>query len=338
MSDITPEELNPPALDMNQAPPAQPGRSRREFWKAISEQARQEVGALPVAAAAGDQGLAQPEGPTQLESPAQLENFAQLESSAMLEGPIERESTAQPEGLPGQPAPSDLPMAAGTEGAAQLPPEPPAPPAHPERPRRPFRLPRLHFGSPFWTIASIFSLVVNLILIIALVLLAGQVFGIKNALQNELVNGLYNNFTLMYQARIKTTIPISTSVPAKFDLPLNTVTTVVLQKDVLLKNARVVSLTTGGLTITDAPAEILLPAGTQLPVSLSLTVPVDQQIPVNLNVAVDIPLNQTDLHAPFVGLQNVVSPYKTLLDGTPNTLEDAVCGQNPTDFCKWIIP
>jgi hypothetical protein len=216
--------------------------------------------------------------------------------------------------------------------------EPPQPPAHPARPRRPLRLPKLHFGSPFWTIASIFSLAVNLILILVLIFLAREIFGIKNALQTQLINGLYNNFTMMDQASIKTTIPIHTSVPAKFDLPLNTITTVVLQKDVLMKNARVVSLKTGGLTITNAPADITLPAGTQLPVSLNLTVPVDQQIPVNLNVVVDIPLNQTELHAPFVGLQNVVSPYKQLLDGTPNTLHDAVCGQNSSDFCNWLIP
>jgi hypothetical protein len=33
-----------------------------------------------------------------------------------------------------------------------------------------------------------------------------------------------------------------------------------------------------------------------------------------LNVDVDIPLNQTDLHEPFVGLQGVVKPYYCLLE------------------------
>jgi hypothetical protein len=40
-----------------------------------------------------------------------------------------------------------------------------------------------------------------------------------------------------------------------------------------------------------------------------LTVPVKTTVPVTLNVPVDIPLEQTQLHEPFVGLQGVVAPY-----------------------------
>ncbi|HEX7567363.1 MAG TPA: hypothetical protein VF355_02225 [Anaerolineaceae bacterium] len=41
---------------------------------------------------------------------------------------------------------------------------------------------------------------------------------------------------------------------------------------------------------------------------------------------------------PFVGLQTLVVPYKLLLDNTPATLQDAVCGHDGSDFCKWMIP
>ncbi len=194
------------------------------------------------------------------------------------------------------------------------------------------------FGPPFWTVTGILSLAVNLILIVVLISLAEQVFNIKSALQDQLIGGLYNNFVLMDQASIRTTIPVNAMVPAKFDLPLDTDTTVTLKNDVLMKGARVSSLTTGGLKITNAPADIVLPAGTELPIHLSLTVPVDQQIPVNLNVDVNIPLNQTDLHAPFVGLQNVVSPYYGMLTSAPKTLEEAVCGSDGSDLCKWVVP
>ena len=311
MLEPTPEQMSNPTPDGQDERQPQPVRSRREYWQWITEQSKKAEEVTPP-----DEGAAPPQ-----------DVAAQAEAPAEADSP--QDVAAQAE------VPAEV---ASPTGDAAPPQEPPQPPDHPAWPRRPLRLPRLHFGSPFWTIASIFSLTVNLILILVLILLAREIFGIKNALQNQLINGLYNNFTLMDQASIKTTIPIHTSVPAKFDLPLNTVTTVVLQKDVLMKNAKVVSLTTGGLTITNAPADIVLPMGTSLPVSLNLTVPVDQQIPVNLNVVVDIPLNQTELHAPFVGLQNVVNPYKLLLDGTPNTLRDAVCGQNGSDFCKWIIP
>jgi hypothetical protein len=194
-----------------------------------------------------------------------------------------------------------------------------------------------HFMPAFWTIVSIFSLVVNVILVVVLVSILGQVFQIKNAINNQLIKGLEGNFALMDQARIKTTINVSTNVPAKFSLPLKTETMVALTKDTAIKAAHV-SLTTGGLQITNAPANIVLPAGTQLPIQLEISVPVDQQIPVNLTVPVDIPLSQTDLHQPFTGLQNVVKPYRTLMDTLPGSWQEVICGAKPSDLCKSLVP
>lgn len=196
---------------------------------------------------------------------------------------------------------------------------------------------RYQFLPAFWTIVSVFSLTVNVILVVVLISILGQVFQIKTAINDQLIKGLEGNFALMDQARIKTTINVSTNVPAKFSLPLKTETTVALTKDTPIKAARV-TLTTGGLQITNAPANIILPAGTLLPIQLELAVPVDQQIPVNLTVPVDIPLNQTDLHKPFTGLQNVVKPYRTMLDALPGSLQELVCGAKPSDLCKTLVP
>jgi hypothetical protein len=200
------------------------------------------------------------------------------------------------------------------------------------RPRR-----RFHFMPAFWTITGLLSLVVNVILITVLLSLANQVFTLKAIVEDQLIGGLAKNFALMDQARIKTNINVTTKVPAKFTLPLETDTTVTLTKDTPIKAARV-TLSTGGLQITNAPTNILLPAGTVLPIHLTLEVPVDQQIPVDLNVPVDIPLNQTDLHKPFVGLQEVVKPYQTLLDSVPGTWEEIICGSNPSEFCQAVVP
>jgi hypothetical protein len=93
---------------------------------------------------------------------------------------------------------------------------------------------------------------------------------------------------------------------------------VVLTRDVPITGA-LVTVNTGGLNINNARANIVLPAGTLLPVSISnLVVPVNQSVLAELNVPVDIPLNQTELHDPFVGLQKVVEPYYCLLQ--PNTI------------------
>lgn len=193
-------------------------------------------------------------------------------------------------------------------------------------------------GPAFWTIASIFSMVLNLILVVALVLLARQLFTLKTLVNDRVLGGLYWNFQKMDEAHIRTTIPISTSVPAKFDLPLNTITTVVLTEDTVIPDATIYNLDAGALRISQARTTILLPAGSRLPVQLNLTVPVDQQIPVNLTVDVDIPLNQTDLHQPFVGLQDVVSPFYRALLITPNTWQQAVCGPQPSPMCARIFP
>jgi hypothetical protein len=200
------------------------------------------------------------------------------------------------------------------------------------KPRR-----RLQFMPAFWTISGLISLAVNVILIVVLLSLANQVFTLKAIVKDQLIDGLANNFALMDQARIKTNINVSTNVPAKFILPLDTDTSVTLTKDTQIKGARV-SLSTGGLQITSAPTNILLPAGTVLPIHLTLEVPVDQQIPVKLDVPVDIPLNQTDLHQPFVGLQNVVKPYQTLLESVPGSWTEIICGTQPSELCQLVVP
>lgn len=129
----------------------------------------------------------------------------------------------------------------------------------------------------------------------------------------DLLKGLYDNFELMDNASIETTILVEDEIPVQFTLKLDEETTVVLSEAVTIPGARV-ALTTGGLNIFNAPATVTLPAGTELPISLALEVPVDEMIPVTLNVPVNIPLNETDLHEPFVGLQKVVEPLYCLIN------------------------
>ncbi len=188
-------------------------------------------------------------------------------------------------------------------------------------------------GPAFWTVASLISLAVNIILLVALILLGQQLFTLKAVVQDQVLGGLYTNFQQMDTAHIRTTIPIDIQVPAKFDLPLDTNTTVRLTEDTIVKGMTISNLNAGALYISQAKADITLPAGTELPIALKLTVPVDQKIPVKFNVAVDIPLNKTDLHAPFVGLQKVVKPYYTLMTDMPNSWHRALCSFWEEDPC-----
>lgn len=181
---------------------------------------------------------------------------------------------------------------------------------------------KFNFGPAFWTIASVMSMTVNVILIIVLLALLLNIksfnVGTVLGLGNNLLGGLYSNFEKMDRAHITTTIPVETTIPVKFDLQLNQQTNVVLSQDVRIENA-VVTVKTGGLNITNALTTIILPQGTLLPIVLNLTVPVDTTVPVKLTVNVDIPLDQTQLHEPFSGLQEVVKPFYCILN--PNALK-----------------
>jgi hypothetical protein len=219
------------------------------------------------------------------------------------------------------------------EVAETVPPPPPAPAYVPAAGEPPPARRRWQFLPAFWTIASILSLTINVILIIIL-LLAWQMLGQIQGLQTYgtsratgLLEGLYTNFVKMDQANITTDILVKDEIPVEFTLDVSGPTTVTTTQPVTIRGATV-DVSTGGLTIRDANATIILPAGVVLPINISnLVVPVDKDVPVELNVPVDIPLDQTELHEPFVGLQKVVEPWYCFIQ--PNAMMDGrpVCGQ-----------
>lgn len=176
----------------------------------------------------------------------------------------------------------------------------------------------------FWSVGAFLSILLNIILLAVVISLGKQVFTIKNLVTNDLVGGLYYNFLLMDQATIQTTVVVEDTIPVQFDLPLNQSTVVILSEDTLIEDATV-SLNTGGLNIVKAPTDIVLPKGTRLPIELNLSVPVDTQIPISISVPVEIPLAETELHEPFVGLQDVVSPYYWMLVDQPSSWPQAKC-------------
>lgn len=192
-----------------------------------------------------------------------------------------------------------------------------------------FKMPRLSISKDkilpaFWTVGAISSILLNLVLIAVLLFVGKEVFALKNLISDQLIGGLYYNFILMDRATIETTIQVDQTIPVQFDLHLNQNTNVVLTERTIINGAQV-TLSTGGLNISQAPTSIVLPEGTVLPIKLDLIVPVDTTIPIQLTVPVSIPLRDTELHEPFLGLQEVVSPYYWLLNPLPNTWQELIC-------------
>ena len=178
----------------------------------------------------------------------------------------------------------------------------------------------------FWTVASVISTIVNVVLIgILLVLL--QVLGKTPFQANDqfagLLGGLYENFVRMDEATISTTVPVNAAIPLDITVPVRTTTRIVLADATTINGAHVI-INTGGVDI-DADAVVTLPAGTPLNVILDFPLPVKTdpngnqiQVPINLSIPVNIPLKDTQLHDPFVGLQGVVKPYYCLVE--PNAV------------------
>ncbi len=181
-----------------------------------------------------------------------------------------------------------------------------------------FALRREKLAPAFFNVVGMMSFIVNIILIVTLIILARELFALKALVGDHLLGGLYRNFQLMDAAHIRTTITVQDNIPIAFDLPISQQITVTLTENTTIRNAIV-----GVLSV---PTTVTLPAGTRLPIQLDLTVPVQTVVPVTLNVPVDIPLNQTELHPPFLGLQDVVRPLNDLLQPQLKTPQDLPCG------------
>jgi len=220
-----------------------------------------------------------------------------------------------------QPTPVPATQVASPQESAEAP--PPAPP--PGSTSRGFR-----FGPAFWTVTGILSLIVNGILIAVLLVLynlLGQVQDLQGNATNvgaSVLGGLYTNFEKMDRASIKTTIPVDAQIPLNLTVPVKTTTQITLADAAVIQNAQVV-INTGGLSINSA-ARVTLPAGTPLMVNLDFDLPVEATIPVHLEVPVNIPMAETELHEPFVGLQEVVQPWYCLVEPNAFSLKGkAIC-------------
>lgn len=225
-----------------------------------------------------------------------------------------------------KPTPIPATQTIPTRVTTQSPPSSPPPGSSPqsEADKKTFTLERLRFGPAFWTVTGILSLVVNAILIAVLLGLyntLGQLQSLQGTASNigsSVLGGLYTNFEKMDRATIKTVIPVDAQIPLNINVPVQTTTQITLSETVNIPNAQVV-INTGGLNI-NSNARVTLPAGTPLMVNLNFNLPVQTTIPVHLDVPVNIPMTETELHEPFVGLQEVVRPWYCLVEPNASSL------------------
>jgi hypothetical protein len=184
----------------------------------------------------------------------------------------------------------------------------------------------------FWSVACIFSLVVNIILIAILISFGRHFFELKALISNGLVTEASNSLAMMDKAHIVTTVPVETTVklqdnlPVVFDLPINQNTQLSLVQDARISGAYIYLNNTAVMTDLTLPAKTPLQANINLTIPVNTTVPVSITVPVTLQIPVDIAIDQTDLHQSIVGLQGAIEPYKTVMVSAFNSPKDfSIC-------------
>lgn len=196
----------------------------------------------------------------------------------------------------------------------------------------------------FWTVACIFSLVVNIILIALLIGFGRNFFAMKAQIAKGLIKGTSDNLALMDQAHIVDSVPVQTKVslqdnlPVVFDLPINQNTQLLLAKETRITGAYIYLNNTAVLTDLTLPVKTPIQVSLSMSVPVSVTVPMSVTVPVDMQVPVDIAVDQTDLHQSIVGLQGVIEPYQTLLGSEYNSPADfSLCNQWWTGWMCAII-
>jgi len=201
------------------------------------------------------------------------------------------------------------------------------------------------YWEAFKNVAIVFSFIVNLIFVIALLVVTvpalRTTFAIKTGLVEPMLEDLDQAFVQLGESTIETQIPIDQQVPIQFQLPLDEQlgidfplpieqnTTVVLTEDVPLERpARFVLPGAGGAI--NGSVRLELPEGLSLPIRLNMVVPVtstipvrmdvpvDQQVRIRMNVPVDIPLGEAGLDPAVQELRGVFQPLSEKLDQLPD--------------------
>lgn len=212
------------------------------------------------------------------------------------------------ESVPPTPAPVEPPASTAPAASARA----PAVAVQPEQPRK--SQPR-KFWDAAKTITLIASMFIDLILIVAVVLLANQVGSIKMTL-NTVLEQLDSAFKDLGQVVITDTIKINQQVPVRFDLPLKQDTVVTTQAPVPITTQATFSL--GPYGSINGTVSLQLPPGTSLPVHLEITVPVSNTIPVVFDQPVRIPLAEKGLGGVVDKLRAALLPIIGVVQQMPD--------------------
>jgi hypothetical protein len=169
----------------------------------------------------------------------------------------------------------------------------------------------------FKNFAIVFSFFLNIFFIILLIVAATMIIPALKEIAEPMVSGMNQSFTEINKAHIVRTIQVEDTIPINFDIPVSTTTEVTIIEPVPMAVPTNFVLPGAGGTI-NGTVFFDLPTGTVLPVQLDVMVPVRESVPVELSVDVDIPIEETELDAPFSVLRSIFGPLGNVLLELPD--------------------
>ncbi len=183
------------------------------------------------------------------------------------------------------------------------------------------RIRRLELWPAFKNIAIVFSFSLNMIMLSLFIITAFWIIPSTNHLVKPIITNLSKSVEDMVSAEINQTIQVNDQIPIAFDLPVSAITSVELTAAVPMAVNTSFVLPNGGGNI-NGTVYFELPQGTLLPVALNIMVPVSQTVPVDLAIGVNIPLDETEMGPPLMGLQEVIAPIEDFLSDFPSDNRD----------------
>lgn len=188
----------------------------------------------------------------------------------------------------------------------------------------------LYEGKP-WTafknFAVIFSLLMNFILLTIFLIAALLVIPFTN-FTTSFITELKLAFNQLERAELVQTINVNSEIPIRFTLPLSDTVKFIPIEPITFPLTATMNFSDG--YSMDGELQAILPAGTNLPLSLNLDLPVDETVPISINVYIAIPIDETDLGQTFREIEAIYDPLERFLIKLPSSNEELFGNVLPT--------
>jgi hypothetical protein len=163
-----------------------------------------------------------------------------------------------------------------------------------------------------WRAIAALSLVLNVLLMVGLIVV-GRSQSRSTETMTALVGDVRDGFSALMSADLTAEVGVSQQIPIELELPLQQDTVVTLTEQTSVEGA-LITIQTSNFQVYNAPAIVVLPPGTRLPIALDVNIPLRTTVPIELEVPVRFTIAGSDLGPAFEAL---VEDLDTLGGVTP---------------------